>query len=111
MVLQQRDDRTATRTDGVGITRGLNAVAARQSQQDSFLRDKGLNRIGALNLGRQIDLTQRDAVDGDRRHAEENLFKEFGFVRIKTGLTLTQVPCEDCATGLTNCPILVFPEL
>ena len=32
-------------------------------------------------------------------------------MRIKTGLTLAQVPCEDCATGLTNCPILVFPEL
>jgi DNA-binding FadR family transcriptional regulator len=32
-------------------------------------------------------------------------------VRIKTGLTLTPVPCEDCATGLTNCPIHVFPDL
>ena len=31
-------------------------------------------------------------------------------MRIKTGLTLTQVPCEDCATGLTNCPMSVFPD-
>jgi hypothetical protein len=32
-------------------------------------------------------------------------------MRIKTGLTLARVPCEDCATGLTNCPTIVFPEL
>jgi DNA-binding FadR family transcriptional regulator len=34
----------------------------------------------------------------------------FGFVRIKIGLTHLKDPCEDCATGLTTCPILVIPE-
>ena len=110
MVIEEGHDRTAARPNGVGVARGLNAIAAHQGEQDGFLGDKGLDGVCALHLGRQIDLTQMNAIDGDRSHVEK-CCEEFGFMRIKTGLTLAQVPCEDCATGLTNCPILVFPEL
>jgi hypothetical protein len=46
----------------------LDAIAANQSEQDRFLDNKGLNSVGALNLRRQVDLTQENAIDGDRSH-------------------------------------------
>jgi hypothetical protein len=53
------------RANGVRIACGLYAIAAHQGKQNGFLRHKGLNGIGANHLGRQIDLTQKSAIDGD----------------------------------------------
>jgi hypothetical protein len=44
-----------------------------QSEQNSFLRHKGLDGVGPHHLGWQIDLTQFNAIDGDSGHAEENI--------------------------------------
>ena len=65
MVFEQGHHRATARANGVGITGCLNAIAANQSEQDGFLGDKGLNGVGALNLRRQVDLTQENAIDGD----------------------------------------------
>ena len=65
--------RAAACANGVGIARGLNAIAAMQSEQNSFLRHKGLDGVGPHHLGWQIDLTQFNAIDGDSGHAEENI--------------------------------------
>jgi hypothetical protein len=65
MVVQQCNDRTATRANGVRIACGLDAITAHQGEQNGFLRDKGLNRVGANKLGRQVHLPQMNAIDGD----------------------------------------------
>ena len=65
MVFEQGHHRATARTNGVGIACSLDAIAANQSEQDGFLGDKGLNSVGALNLRRQVDLTQVNAIDGD----------------------------------------------
>jgi hypothetical protein len=68
MVFEQGHHGTATRANGVGVAGRLDAIAANQSEQDRFLDNKGLNSVGALNLRRQVDLTQENAIDGDRSH-------------------------------------------
>jgi hypothetical protein len=73
MIVQQSQHRAAACANGVGIARGLNAIAAMQSEQNSFLRHKGLDGVGPHHLGWQIDLTQFNAIDGDSGHAEENI--------------------------------------
>jgi hypothetical protein len=68
MIFEQGHHGAATCANGVGITSGLNAIATNQSEQNGFLGDKGLNGVGALYLRRQVDLTQENAIDGDRSH-------------------------------------------
>jgi hypothetical protein len=65
MVFEQGHHRAAASAYGVSVPSGLNAIAAHQGEQDGFLGDKGLNGVGANNLGRQVDLTQMNAIDGD----------------------------------------------
>ena len=76
VVFEQGDHRRAAGADGVGITRGHNAVAAVQAEQDGFLRHEGLNGIGAQHLGRQIDLPKAHAVNGDSGHGQLGAMEE-----------------------------------
>ena len=75
MVFEQGHHRTAAGANGVSVARGFNAIAADQREQDGFLGDKRLNGVGALHLGRQVDLTQANAIDGDRCHGGEKLIQ------------------------------------
>jgi hypothetical protein len=65
MVLEQGHHRAATRANGVRIARSLDAITAKQGEQNRFLGDKRLNGVGTLHLGRQVDLPQVNAIDGD----------------------------------------------
>ncbi len=71
MIMQQSQHRTASGTNGVRIASSLNAIAAKQSEQNGFLRHKRLDGVGPNHLGWQVDLTQFNAVDGDSGHVQK----------------------------------------
>ena len=66
MVMQQRHDGRAAGADGVGITGGLDAIAAGEREQHGLLRHKGLDGVGTHHFGWQIDLAQPDRRNGQR---------------------------------------------
>ncbi len=56
MIAQQRHDRRAPGADRVRIAHAHRSVVTRDSHERRFLRDEGLDRVGAHDLRWQIDL-------------------------------------------------------
>jgi hypothetical protein len=103
VVLEQGDDRRAAGANRVGVTRGLDAVAAVQREQNRFLRHKGLDGVGAQDLGRQVDLPKAHAVNGDGGHVGQQGVKKTGEEDQE------QRHAANTAEGLAACDISTAP--
>ena len=69
MIAQQRDHRRAAGADRVRVAGALRAVGAGDAHDRRLLRDERLDRVGAHDLRRQVDLQDLDALDRAMRCA------------------------------------------
>src|SRR6202521_6231911 len=63
MIGEQRHDRRACGADGVAVSGADRAIAIEHAQHRRLLRHEALDRVGALDLGREVDEAQLDAID------------------------------------------------
>ena len=67
VVAQQRHDRRTAGADGVAVAGADRAVAVEHANDRRFLRHEALDRVGALDLGLEVDEHELDALDDRHR--------------------------------------------
>ena len=63
VIAQQRDDGRAAGADRVAVTGAGRAIVGEDANDRRFLGDEGLDRVGAFDLRRQVDLLNFEACD------------------------------------------------
>src|SRR5436305_2366664 len=67
MIGEERHDRRASGADRIAVTGPGRAVAVEDAHDRRLLRDKALDRVGALDLGLEVDPRQLDTLDERHR--------------------------------------------
>ena len=94
VIVEKLDDRRTAGADGIAVTSPHNSVGVGYAHHRRFLALEALNGVGALHLGRQIDL--QDLNGDDFRHRNFLLKEPFAPERLELSFRFLLARSSQC---------------